>query len=720
MLHNPRLILLIFVLFLTAEIPAPAQSRQADSLYLLIRNHTGQDTTLVRLYYHYSLAILPVSPESCFRYNEKALSLAVRLKDQYSVIRSLGLIARKHMMRGEYDSALSFYRKSFDLAKKAGNSEYKIKNLLNIGLIYRTLGLNDSVRFYMEAGLQYAREYKNDQMTARALSELGTIYSITGDFIKAITLHMEAMEIYERNNLKADQMVAHVRLGNLFNKLGNFSRSKAHYMKSLALNGPDGDRNIEMDVIQNLGLLYQQVKKDPDSALIFLRKALRMAENAGNLSSLLSIWVNTGNVYFDLADYRKAVEYYIKAYQSPIILARKYELAAVKVNLGTSWLNLGEMEKAENLLREGLALADTGNFTEFQKIACLSLATLSEKRGDYREAYKYARRSILLNDSISSRDMKDLVLEVQFRYEMEKMENQNALLAKQNELHGQTILKQRILVISSLVVLALIILLLAVILRSRRKQNALIRKLDEQNVQLQEAILTRDKFFSILAHDLKSPFSGLLGLLDMLDEDAPELDESSRREMIHSLRRTSHNTYNLLENLLEWSRMHRGIINYEPRDIALCEVVDHVFRILESRAAIKSQSLVNEVEPGTRVHTDKNIISALLINLVNNGIKFTPRNGTIRVFTRTPNDKLMICVEDTGVGIEEEDIPKLFRIDVSYQRQGTEREPGTGLGLIMCREYITLMGESIFVSSQVGKGTTISFTVTPAQNEGPS
>lgn len=720
MLLNPRLMLLIFILLLTAEIPAPAQSRQADSLYQLIRNHPRQDTTLVRLLYNYSVACLAVYPDSGFRYNEKSLNLAMRLNDQYGIIRSLGLVGRKHMMRGEHDSALMFYRKSFDLAKRVVNSEYKIKNSLNLGLIYRTLGINDSALYYMEIGLQYAREVKNDQLTARALSELGTIHSVTGDFMKAITLQMEAMEIYERNNLKADQMIAHVRLGNLFSKLGNFSQSKTHYLKSLALNGPNGDRNIEMDVTQNLGLLYQQVKKEPDSALFYLGKAQLMAEKAGNTPTLLSIWVNTGNVYYDLADYRKAVEYYQKAYHSPIIQSRNYEMAAVKVNLGSSWLNLGEMDKAEKLLREGLALADAGNFTEFQKIACLSLADFSKKRGDYRAAYTFARRSMLLNDSITSRDLKDHVLEVQFGYEMEKMENRNALLAKQNELHEQTILKQRILVISSLVVLILIIVLLFVILRSRRRLNVLIKKLDEQNVQLQEAILTKDKFFSIIAHDLKSPFSGLLGLLDMLDEDAPELDESSRREMIHSLRRTSHNTYNLLENLLEWSRMHRGIITYEPRKIALREVVDHVFRVLESRAAIKSQSLINEIETVTEVYADKNIISALLINLVNNGIKFTPQNGSIRVYTVSQNGKLKICVEDTGVGIEEENIPKLFRIDVSYQRQGTEREPGTGLGLIMCKEYLSLMGETISVSSQVGKGTTISFTVTPAQNEGPN
>jgi signal transduction histidine kinase len=183
--------------------------------------------------------------------------------------------------------------------------------------------------------------------------------------------------------------------------------------------------------------------------------------------------------------------------------------------------------------------------------------------------------------------------------------------------------------------------------------------------------------------------------------------------MIHSLRRTSHNTYNLLENLLDWSRIHRGTIAYEPQDIALREIVDHVFRILESRAATKSQSLINEVEPKTTVYTDKNIVSALLINMVNNGIKFTPQNGSVRVFTLPQNEKLKICVEDTGMGIEEEDIPKLFRIDVSCQRKGTENEPGTGLGLIMCKEYLNLMGETISVSSRVGQGTTISFTVTP-------
>jgi signal transduction histidine kinase len=374
------------------------------------------------------------------------------------------------------------------------------------------------------------------------------------------------------------------------------------------------------------------------------------------------------------------------------------------------------LSKADDLLGKGIILAEKGHFTEFQKIACESLASLAGKKGDFKKAYNYLLQATILHDSIFSQDLKDRIMEVSHQYELERVEVSNKLLVKENEIKEQVIFKQRLMFAGSIIVILLIIILMLVILKSRKKQNALIKKLDEQNSELQNLNQTKDKFFSIVAHDLRSPFGALMGLLNELDESYEEYDEDSRRNMIRSLRKSSLNTYNLLVNLLDWSRSQRERIENRAENVNFTEIVEDVFQTLQTRASMKSHTLRNDTDEGTRIFADPQIMRSLLINLVNNGIKFTPKSGQIRVYAIPDGKFVKVYVEDSGTGIPEQEIPNLFRIDASYQRSGTDKEPGTGLGLIMCKEYVSILGGDISVESIVGKGTTFCFSVPKSEN----
>ena len=244
------------------------------------------------------------------------------------------------------------------------------------------------------------------------------------------------------------------------------------------------------------------------------------------------------------------------------------------------------------------------------------------------------------------------------------------------------------------------------------------RKLDTRNQSLRELNQTKDKFFSIIAHDLRSPFTGLITLLDELDEGWDDFNEEARRKIIHVLKQSSNNTYNLLVNLLEWAHLQQEKIVNHADNVLLEPLVDEVFDTLRTRAGMKSHTLLKEIPPDQKVFADPRIVRAILINLVNNGIKFTPSDGTITVRSVPDHKTTEIIVEDNGIGIPEKEISRLFRIDTSYQRYGTEKEPGTGLGLIMCREYVKLLGSDIGIKSTEGKGTTFFFTLPLSANEG--
>ncbi len=239
--------------------------------------------------------------------------------------------------------------------------------------------------------------------------------------------------------------------------------------------------------------------------------------------------------------------------------------------------------------------------------------------------------------------------------------------------------------------------------RKLEQQNVVI---SEKNDQLLELNKTKDKFLSIIAHDLKGPFNALLGLLENLTNEFNSFTDNEKLLLLRSLEKTSQNTYALLVNLLDWARAQKQGITINPTQLEINQVVEEVFLLLNTRAVKKQHQLINDVPKNTSYYFDKNILTSVLINLINNAIKFTPRGGTIAVKWNTDSvRKGVITVEDNGIGIPEAWLTELFELGNQMRRRGTEQETGTGLGLILVKEMLQASGGHIQVQSSEGKGT---------------
>ncbi len=239
-------------------------------------------------------------------------------------------------------------------------------------------------------------------------------------------------------------------------------------------------------------------------------------------------------------------------------------------------------------------------------------------------------------------------------------------------------------------------------------------ELQKTNRQLQELNASKDKFFSIISHDLRSPFTVMLGYSQLLDERFDLYDKEEIKKHIGKMRKSAEQLYALLENLLTWSRIQRGIIEYAPEDIDLSDVADENVDLFLARAEQKEIMLHSSVKVESRVHADYNMVNTILRNLVSNALKFTPGGGVIEISAQREDTFIKVAVSDTGTGIIEEDIPKLFRIDAQYTNVGTAGEKGTGLGLSLCQELVEKNGGAIWVESEQGKGTTFKFTLPKA------
>ena len=225
---------------------------------------------------------------------------------------------------------------------------------------------------------------------------------------------------------------------------------------------------------------------------------------------------------------------------------------------------------------------------------------------------------------------------------------------------------------------------------------------------------TKDKFFSIIAHDLRNPFTGIISLSDLLENKLElEKNESSSEilKYIQMIKVSSKSAFNLLENLLHWAKSQTGSIKLNPQTILLKKTLNTSITLISGNAFRKNITIENNVPDDIRIFTDESLVSTILRNLLTNAIKFSYQNGIIVVSTKIKNDFLEISISDSGVGIDSSNIEKIFKIDSKFSKPGTENEKGTGLGLVLCKEFTELLGGKIWATSELGVGSTFTFSL---------
>ncbi len=243
------------------------------------------------------------------------------------------------------------------------------------------------------------------------------------------------------------------------------------------------------------------------------------------------------------------------------------------------------------------------------------------------------------------------------------------------------------------------------IISAQNKQLTLL------NSELQEAIATKDKFFSIIAHDLKDPFHTLLGFSNLILSTFDQQEPEDIKRLVKLINQSSMHGFDLLNNLLEWSRSQTGSIKYKPKTFNLASLVNELLLLLTKTAEKKGIKLDSVIPDDCEVFADENMIQTVIRNLVTNALKFTEAGGAVRIESRTQEKETELIVSDTGLGIPAEHLGKLFSISDNYSTPGTDMERGTGLGLLLCKEFVEKNGGRIRVKSELGEGSEFSFTI---------
>lgn len=234
---------------------------------------------------------------------------------------------------------------------------------------------------------------------------------------------------------------------------------------------------------------------------------------------------------------------------------------------------------------------------------------------------------------------------------------------------------------------------------------------EEKEIQVKKLLDDKDQFFSIIAHDLKGPFNGIIGLSELLLEKDNELNNEETNEFIELIHQSSKNTFSLLDNLLTWAQSQTGSLTFNPKKIEISSITDKTIHLLANIAKNKNISIQSEIEKNQYVFADNNMLETIFRNLISNAIKFTNNNGLVVVSMKKENNQIVFSIQDNGIGIAPKNIANLFAINQKNNTLGTNDETGTGLGLMLCKDFVEKHGGKIWVESDINRGSNFRFTI---------
>ena len=494
-------------------------------------------------------------------------------------------------------------------------------------------------------------------------------------------------------------------LANIFLDVKDTVGAYKTYKQAISLALKDGDSsNIALAYSNYSAAMLKNGK--PRDAFVYAKKALEMIGNNSQDKFISYALLNAATASAVLG-FKSEAENHLRNIEKRIYLFNPTDLAEVFLVKSNIYYRLGKVDSANYYAIRSEELARANGLESILADALSSQVRIDSLRGNYFEALRKFQEHVVIKNAILNDKRRSQIEELRVIYELAKKESENKVLLLQNIKKSDEIINLRIVILSIILLLFLSTILAWQLNLMRRKVEQQNQIISTTNTKLIELNKTKDKFLSIIAHDLKGPFNSLLGLLENLTMDFNKFTDTEKLELLKSLEKTSQNTYALLVNLLDWAKAQRQGFSNMPVDIEVKKLVEEVVLILNTRASQKQHQIIIAIPEEARCFIDRNILMSVIINLINNAIKFTPRGGTITLKWNTdPSGKGVICVEDNGIGIPEDKIDHIFELDNQLKRKGTEQETGTGLGLLMVKEFLEISGGNIVVQSVEGKGST--------------
>ena len=569
--------------------------------------------------------------------------------------------------------------------------------------LVRSLAIEDSLDLKKEMFFTYLA-------IARVYEEVGN-YSKSKDFLE------DAKKINDANDQPHRKALLFSEFGRLNAASGNIATALENYEKLLDHASQEKDKQREADAWFYIGKLltrdhkYKEALEDHKKSLA-LRRELK--DRSGEAVSLNEI----GELYKAMDNQERALANHLTALEIRQRLKEGKGLAESYNNIGILYYQQKNHQRAAANFQQSLDAGRDAQPLDQIKKSHEYLSLCYKELNDYKKALEAKEQFLAIHELIQGEKDAQELLERQNKYLIEKREGEISKLEVVRTQREKQIEEQKqfrnflfVLIGFALIIAVLILYLYIAKQRSNKVLKAANEKVSSQNEQLQELNATKDKFFSIIGHDLKGPLNSLTSFSGLLINHTDSLSKDEIKMLAKDLDKSLKNLFALLENLLEWSRSQTGNIEFKQESFDLALLLKESEELLATQAQNKKITILNEGKTTIPVKLHKHSINTVVRNLLSNAIKFTPEGGIITINAQQNRKEVMISISDTGVGMSEEVMKKLFKVGTKHSTKGTAEEKGTGLGLILCKEFIEKNGGQIGVNSEEGKGSVFYFTL---------
>lgn len=575
---------------------------------------------------------------------------------------------------------------------------------------YRNTDTASALKYGYQA-IEVAKKLDLNYELADIYNRVGVVRRNQGNYAHALDNYFKGIEISKQNNYQKLLAFAYNNVADIYNRLEIYDKALEFGKYSLKLSLNLNDEYTLSYVYNILGGIYRN-KKDLDSSLLYFKHSLNLRKKINYTAGVATSLLNIGNIQFLRGDYdscysniSKAIDIYTdKNDQTGLVGAYKH--------LGLYFNKVKDYKKAIYYFNKCLALNESFADLQIKKDANDGLSYSYAQLGDIKMAYHFKNLACAVGDSITTNLFVEKITHLTENYKFELKRQEDDLLRKEKmqSLNNQIKYQRSVIKLYALILFLLVVLGFVFVYYYRQK-NRIIQVLTVQKREIDELNSTKDKLFSILAHDLKNPISSVIGLAELLKDDSVNLSETKRAQLLSNLHEVGLSSNRILDEVLSWSQIQANQVVVESQEINLRELVERVVTNQQPIAGVKNISISYSVNTEVSVQSDYNIVSTVLRNLIANAIKYSYSNAEILVSVDLIVDFVEVSIKDNGVGMSDNIKESLLHSVNIQSTLGTSNEKGSGLGLVICRELITKIGGKLLVESEVGKGSTFSFTI---------
>jgi len=562
-----------------------------------------------------------------------------------------------------------------------------------------------------EKALKLATKIHWKKGIAAANDNIGVCQWVLSDFSKAINCFYKSLFIHQELNDKNGISAAYNNLGLTHLEIKKYNLAFTYFSKAYDINKETDNKVLMVYNLNNIANAHY-LQKNYEKALEFYNQAKELNLTMNDMNGLAYVYSKIGKIFADQKNYAESLDYLKKALES-YDNNQSYNIGNTYIEVGSTYykMALDSPNAKKQLLEKSFEYLNSANLL-FNQIAIpdglnssyLELYKTTKAQGNFEQALDNFEKYTILQDSLFSNKNRNKLANLQSKREIDIRDKQIEI----QKLKINSASKKVYLLVTITLSIAVLLVLFFYLYMIKTSTNKLLLEKNEEIVNINKQ---KDKFFSIIAHDLRGPFSGFLGLTELLAEDINIMEKEEIQFSAVNMRSSAHNLSRLLDNLLEWSRMEQGLIPFKPKKHNLYTIIKDCISTQED-AINKKQILVEtQFDQSLEIYADKHILQSVIRNILSNAVKFTPKEGTITIQAKEDDKNTVISIKDTGIGMSAKILDNIFKIDIKTNRKGTDNEPSSGLGLILCKEFVEKHGGKIWIESVEKEGTTINFSV---------